>query len=189
MNKKRLLLITIILIFCIFSLSISVAFIIKETTSNNIITFGDVKMELYVTTTKDNKEIKVDDGENLNITYNSFINRNIIITNIGNHPIFVRVSFDLKGKDKNDKTINLDGLINIIQNDNDWIYKDGWYYYKEELNSNFETQKLLIDFEFDIDEITNKYPGSTFTLDINAEAVQSENNKQYVLDVVGWPSK
>lgn len=189
MNKKRLLFITIIFIICICSLSISVAFIIKETISNNTITFGDIKMKLFVTTINDNREVNVSDQDNFDITYNSLVNRNIKVKNIGNHPMFVRVSFDFLGEDKNKKSINLDNLIDVIQNDTNWIYKDGWYYYNEELKPNLNTEKLMVDFIFDIDKITGEYPGSTIKLDINLEVLQSENNEENVLDAVGWPTE
>ena len=187
MKKVWLIIFFIILCFA-FSASISFAFIIKETISNNVITFGDIIMELLLTTKENNIEKNVDDNEKIDITYNSKINRNIKIKNIGKHPLFVRVTLNLVGTSEAGNTIEKMDFIDIVNNSDEWIYKDNWYYFKNAVNENDITEELLLDLNFNIDKITSKYPGSIFTLDINAEAVQAENNNKDILEVVGWPS-
>ena len=84
--------------------------------------------------------------------------------------------------------IELLRYVSIKQKDNEWIYKDGWYYYKNEVSHKEITNDLQINIKFDINEITKKYSGAKFNLDIKAEAIQAENNSDDVLEVVGWPS-
>lgn len=186
--KKVWLILIFIILCCAFSASISFAFIIKETTTNNVITFGDIKMELLVTTKENNVEKNVNDKETIDITYNSKVNRNIKIKNIGKHPLFVRVSINLVGISEDGNTIENMDFIDVMSNSKNWIYKDNWYYYKDVVHEDEGANDLLLDLNFDINKITSRYPGSTFTLDINAEAVQAENNSEDILEVVGWPS-
>ena len=41
----------------------------------------------------------------------------------------------------------------------------------------------------DINEITEKYPGSEFKLNIDAQGVQSKNNGEDVTKAQGWPEE
>ena len=68
------------------------------------------------------------------------------------------------------------------------LYRDGWYYYKQILTPHETTNALMTQVIFqDIDSITQTYPGSQFDLDVDAQAVQSENNTTDVLSATGWP--
>lgn len=187
MSKKLVLFITLIFIVSTLILSITAAFITKEMNSNNIITFGNIKIESNVTTENNNKEEKINNGDSFDITYNSNINRNVQVKNVGDHPAFIRVSFELIGETKQNEIVDIKSLVEIKQKDKNWQYKEGWYYYTQELQSKKETTKLSAFFEFDIDEITAKYPGISITLDINVEAVQAENNNS-IFEAEGWPT-
>lgn len=68
------------------------------------------------------------------------------------------------------------------------MFKDGWYYYKKEVEENEVTSNLITQINFDTNNITSNYPNGEFKIDIKAEAVQAENNEKEVLNVVGWPS-
>ena len=70
------------------------------------------------------------------------------------------------------------------------LYRDGWYYYKQPLAPDEITEELMTQVIFtDIDAITQNYPGSRFDMQVDAQAVQSENNAGHVLSVVGWPEQ
>lgn len=187
MTKKSILLIMIFLV-CTFVISISFAFIIRETTTNNIISFGKLKMKMIVTSNENGNEKNVIDGETVNVTFDSFINRNIIIENICKHPMYVRVAFDLIGQTYENEEINDFSNIELEQIGEGWIYKNGWYYYKNEINKEEKTDKLIVNYNFNVHEIIDQYSNSTYKLKIRAEALQSENNNEDVLNAVGWPS-
>jgi len=178
------------MLFCIFILfsMVTFAFIIKETTISSIITFGSVKMKVIETTIENGIKKEVENGTNIDVTNNSYINRNIKIENIGNHEIYVRVSFDIEGK-KNNIQFDTSSLINLNTENANWIYKDGWYYYKNSIKPNEITDDLKINIHFDIEKITNMYAGCNFNLYIDSEAVQYENNSENVLEAKGWASK
>ena len=92
MNKKLRIILLILFVVLMFFVSTSFAFVSKEVSVGNIITFGNIKMKLIQTTYEDGIEKEILNGDDLNITSNANLNRNIKIENIGKHPMFVRVS-------------------------------------------------------------------------------------------------
>ena len=102
---------------------------------------------------------------------------------------FARISLNLVGTDTNNQTFDANKFVIYNINNEDWIYKDGWYYYKKIVKQDEITSNLLTEVYFNINDITIEYPNSKVKLDINAEAVQAENNNEKVLEAVGWPSK
>ena len=57
----------------------------------------------------------------------------------------------------------------------DWIKIGDWYYYKKELKQGNETAALIKNVRFDGGKMNNDYQGATFTLKVEAEAVQATN--------------
>ena len=104
--------------------------------------------------------------------------------------MYVRVDLGIKGTDKDGNEIkNADALAGYTLNDEDWLYQDGWYYYREALEPGSETEELLTEVIFDIDEISSLYPGGNFDLNVSAQGVQSRNNEDNVLAARGWPEE
>lgn len=190
MNKKCIMIFILLIFIIIFSIFSTVAFITMRIDAKNIITFGNLKMELIETTlNQDNTETIVENNDIIDITNITDLSRIIKIKNIGKHDFFTRVSLNLIGIDKDNIEFNATEYINLDINPTDWVYKDGWYYYKKIVKNNEITSELLTNIRFDVNSITSHYPNGKFKLDINAEAVQAENNSKDVLEVMGWPSK
>lgn len=187
MNKKLILIILLIFVISVSALALSSAFIIKESTSSTIITFGSIKMKLIETTLENGKEIEVLNNDNINISDNANVSRIVKVKNIGKHPIYVRLSLAINNSSQETNDF-LNELIKLNVNEKNWIYKDGWYYYANKLLNDEATKPLLTEITFDVDKLTSLYPGKKFKLDIKAEAVQTENNSENILEVKGWPS-
>ena len=189
--KKRIMIIFLLtIIIVLISIASIVAFISRSTIAKNIITFGNLKMQLIETTLdENNQEVEVDNNENLNITNMPNLSRIVKVKNLGNHDFYARVSLKIIGKDSNNQEIDVTKYVSYNLNTEDWIYKDGWYYYKKIVKQNEYTSSLITEINFDVNSITSKLSDGTIKLDIDAEAVQAENNAENVLDVLGWPSK
>ncbi len=186
-KEKIVILLLVIIAFFIFVVS-TIAFRIYDKTANNVITFGNIKMQLLQTTlNKNNDEIDVNDDENFDITHNSTVSRRIKVKNLGKQEFFLRISLKMIGTDENNKEFNADDFVIYDLNTKDWIYKDGWYYYKNVVKENETTSNLITKIDFDINKITSLYPKSKFKFDVEAQAVQAQNNASNVLDVSGWP--
>ena len=176
-------------ILCLVCVSLTVAFFSISKTANNVITFGNLKMKILQTTIDENgEEVQVSNDDSFDITENSSISRMIKVKNIGKHNFFLRVSLNMIGTDEENNTIDVSDLVSYDLNEEKWIYKDGWYYYKDALAKDEVTDTLITCIIFNTDKITAKYPNSKFKFKVNAEAVQAENNESNVLEAVGWPS-
>lgn len=189
-NSKKNLIITLLsLVIVLFVVTSTVAYITRSTVANNVITFGSLKMKLLQTTlNENNEEIEVDNNEDINITHKSELSRIVKIENLGKHDFYARISLNMVGTDSNNNEFDANEYVTYDVNTNDWIYKNGWYYYKKIVKQNELTSNLITNIEFNINEITTKFPNGNFKLDIKAEVVQAENNADNVLDALGWPS-
>lgn len=189
-SKKNIIITLLIVIILLFSIKFIIAYVTRSTIAKNVITFGSLKMQLIETRLdENNNEIEVEDGENLDITNKSEISRIIKIKNLGNHDFFARVSITISGKNHSDQQIDTNQYVTYNTNTDDWIYKNGWYYYKKIVKPKEISTNLLSEIKFDTDNIMKNYKNANFKLNINAEVVQAENNASDVLDALGWPTK
>jgi len=189
MDKKTYIVVILLIIASMCLITTTIAFITRSIIAENIITFGNLKMQLIETTLDENNvEREVVNNEILDITNHSNVSRIVKIKNMGNHEFFARISLGIIGIDENNEEFNANKLVSYNLNTEDWVYRDGWYYYKKIIKGNETTSNLITEINFDINNITINYPGGKFKFDINAEVVQAENNANDVLDAVGWPS-
>ena len=184
MKKKTII---ILIVLCLITIiSVTYAYIVRETNTSSIITFGSLKMDLIETTIKDGEEVRVTNHDDMDISNTNTASRIVKVKNIGNHPMYVRVSLNIEGKTKSKEAIDTTNLVSMNIKDN-WTYKDGYYYYNEVLNPDETTSELIDEIVFNNNYIVDNYDRSKFTLNIKAQAVQSEHNKENVLEAVGWP--
>jgi hypothetical protein len=183
-------LITLVLFLCLSPAVFTLAFLSRSVTADNVITFGSVKLKLHETYINEKgEEIVFDTGQLINVTSKAEQMRIVRVENVGEHPLFVRVSFAIDSVDADGKKFETADLMKVETHAQDWVYKDGYWYYLSVLYPNEKTKALMTEVIFDIDEITRFYPGSNYELTIDAQGVQSENNEADVLQVVGWPQE
>lgn len=184
MNKK----ITILLLLAILSIltiTISYSYQIIKFKADNIITFGSIKMRLVQKEVVNSREVLIDNKNKINITGKEEVKRFVYVENLGIESIFVRVSLDVFVT-KNSNKILKDNLINFDFDTENWVYKDGWYYYKGLLKGGEKTTHLFDKMLFNIQNSELK---GTIDLDIVVQAVQASNNSDNAIDAEGWPSK
>ena len=91
----------------------------------------------------------------------------------------------------NNKIDNIDVATKNWTNDflNDFVLlDDGWYYYKKILEPGEETTNLITKIDFSLENLDEDIK-KTIRLDIDAQAVQAENQSEDVLMVKGWPEE
>ena len=189
MNKHKY---VIIFLFLIILLCISgtIAFKTTNETANNIITFGNIKVKLIQTTIDNNgEEVEINNDNEFNITTDSSVDRFIKACNVGKQDIYLRISLNTKGFDKNDQEFDANNLVDYVTNNQGWIYKNEYYYYHKALKPNECTETLLKKINFNIDKISSNYPDSSYKFKADLQAVQSKNNAEDVLQAEGWPDK
>lgn len=188
--KKRLIYISLIII-CLLFIVYFYFFLTKENKNDNIITFGNIKMQIIETKLDSNdREVSVKNYEELDVSSTPNLDRIIRVKNLGKESIYIRLSFDLVRLDENNKSYDVtDDMISVNINNDNWILKDNKYYYKYQLKEGQTTKKLVAQIKFNLSQLMKKYPNGRFDLKINAQAVQVKNNKKDILEVEGWPSE
>lgn len=129
--------------------NINAYFIDNETLSSELV-FGTVETEI------------IEDNDTKIIVPGEDFKKVVKVKNIGESPCFVRVKV-LISPEKYKDTLSL----NI--NTNDWEYKNGYYYYKNTLNSGNETTPLFTKLTIPNDLET----GDIFDINIYSESIQS----------------
>lgn len=180
---KNKILVFILLCIIVASALATFAFITRKTDAESIITFGNLKLKLHLYEILDDKKTEVKPDDEISILKMNDLSRILSVENVGNHPMYVRVSLKTYTLEKKE----IDNVISINAKGN-WVYQDGYYYYNKVLNPQDVTSELMDKIEFNTDIINSEYSGKTISLKIEVEAVQSEHNSDNVLDALGWPS-
>lgn len=191
MDKKKITWIAAASVLLMCCAAPTIAFLTKQTETDNVITFGNVRLQLHETTlNEDRQEVEFEEETQTDITHTDRLSRIVRVENIGSQPVYLRVALSMSGIEEDGTTFKADDYVSYQLNEKDWIYDDGWYYYKTELAPELTTEELMTEVIFnDINEITEKYPGSEFKLNIDAQGVQSKNNGEDVTKAQGWPEE
>lgn len=102
------------------------------------------------------------------------ISKKVRIENTGSGSAYIRAKIDIAfdGDDQQELSTELISL-NI---GDDWtLADDGYYYYKNIIDSGEETSNLFTTVYFD-DDMGNDYQNKKLRINIDAEAIQSKNN-------------
>lgn len=95
--------------------------------------------------------------------------------------------FDADGNKMDIPADELAQVIVIVPKTTDWTQKDGWWYYNTAIASGETTKPLFEEVVFSGPNMDNKYQLCTVVIDVTAQAVQKANNKETVLEALGWP--
>ena len=188
MKTKKNLIVVLAIIICASSIFFSYAYFIRVTTSNNVISFGTLKLKLINNYLVDGKEVPIDSSNVIDITNNSEVSRIVRVENIGKHPMFVRIYLDVIMNNQKIDDGLVDDYMTFNLNDN-WIYQDGYFYYRYILDPEEETENLFTKINFDVSKIKSDGHSGKVDLKVNVEVIQSENNAKSVLEAEGWPEK
>ncbi len=159
--------------------------------AENYISFGGVDLKIVQTTlNSEGGEEQYSLSQAQNIASQAKQSRIIRVKNTGSHPLYVRVQPQFNGKDSDEKPFDVAKFVEFEINQEDWVHRDGWYYYKRVLQPDEVSEILLDELIFDVNHITESFPGSTFDVNFYAQGVQSEHQEAAdVLGVVGWPKE
>lgn len=184
MKRTILLLLAIVILIALASYA-TVAYFTAQKTANNIITAGNVIMELHDETT---------DGEPFppnglsGVMPGETVDKIVYVENIGDNAFYTRIKLvgSLFSNDDMRKQ-SRSFLIHLDIDEVNWEYKDGWFYYLSRVESGAQTHTLFTEVLFD-PTIGNEYMNTTLDLEVTAEAVQCANNGATVWDATGWPN-
>ncbi|MFI3227999.1 MAG: hypothetical protein R3Y09_11430 [Clostridia bacterium] len=168
---------------------------VAELTTTNVVTTGNVEIELI-------EEYLDEFGET--VVFDSTLTHEVVpgdsyskipyITNTGSESCYVRIYLATEAT-LGDEVLTADELQFDI-NDVNWVAEDdtsvsGWYRYDGVLESGQSTEPLFTEVAFAL-SMGNDYIGYAIDVNLQAQGVQYEYNEledgETILDVTGWPA-
>jgi len=148
----------------------------------NQFTAGTVKIELHDLTYDDEQNLVSFPGDGIsNVNPGDEYDKIVYVENTGSKAVYVRVKLTPQWK-KGEVALPLTVgeppvyMATFPLVGDKWVlHTDGWYYYKDPVASGSATQHLIDKVVFAGKAMTNDYQGATFTLEVEAEAVQASH--------------
>jgi len=191
MMKKRIFLVAVAICCLALAGTGTAAFFVAQGTAFNVITTGEMAMDLVETTTDDQPFPEEGiHGVMPGMTYD----KKVVVQNIGGVDFYTRILLtgEVLFDDGTTQPLDLTKLELDIDTVN-WTKQGDYYYYNRALTPRGEdgvvdvTEPLFTTVTF-VAELGNEYQNATVKLDVNAEAVQSRNNTDSALTAAGWAS-
>lgn len=157
------------------------AHFVAEETAYNVITTGCLYMDLVEETTNE----KPWPEEGVKDVYPGMtVDKIVTVRNRGSVPFFCKVSLDGKVTAYEGGELPFEH-ITLDLNREQWIEKNGAYYYYRILQPGEETEPLFTTVSFE-PEMGNEYMRAKVNIYVLAQAVQSDNNGEDPLEALGW---
>ena len=182
--KKRML--TAALALCCLAVLATgtLAYFTAEETAQNVITMGSLKMELVELNEEGKPWTNVE-----NIVPGMEVTKKAYVENNGSVDFYTRVKITksfLPAQGEELPQLDTD-LVELDLNEKYWERgEDGFYYYREPVAPDEETEPLFTKVTFSTD-MGNEYQNVQVIIDLEAQAVQSRNNGERALEATGWP--
>lgn len=179
-----------VIVMCLSLLGFgTMAYFTAENTAHNVITSGNIKIELQEWADEDKKIPFPKEGID-GMRPGAEATKVVEVKNTGSNAAYVRVWVEKNFTLSEGVTGETDtDLIKIDFNDTSWtLGEDGYYYYNKALEPGDVTEALFTSVGFDPD-MGNLYQKSTASVEVTAYAVQVANNGETVMDAKGWPER
>lgn len=188
LRKRNLVLALLLLVLLLSAVSSVLTYTTRSTRVKNVVSYGSVKMEIIENTLSGGTEVPYAENVPVRINTDEY-SRIVRLKNIGKHPVYVRLALTLTAEDKAGNTVVIpENFYSFDINTTDWVEDEGWYYYDHAaLTRDEETTNLMTKIMFDHTKLA-ALSDCRLTLNIQAEAVQSEHNGDTVRQALGWPS-
>ena len=185
--KKKILFLTAVLVCLSIAMTGTLAYFTADDVAHNVITTGKVNIALQEWADED----QTVPFENLEgVMPGNEITKIAIVKNTGTAPAWIRVKIDLavtkQITDNEVLPLPSDKVKVNIDTENWKLGTDGYYYYQKALDKGAKTEPIFTSVLFD-KGMGNEYQGSTASVDVFAEAVQTANNGVSVNEASGWP--
>ena len=183
--KRKLLLLSVLAI-CVATLAAgTLAYFSADGTARNVITTGNVKIELKEW---EDEACTQPFQDKTGVMPGTKVTKIVEVKNTGTGAAFVRLYVEKNVYDANQTPMKSDP-VSLDFNDTDWTYSEseGYYYYNRPLEPGKTTEPLFTTVTFD-PLMGNDYQNATAHVKVIAYAVQSANNGDSPQAAKGWPS-
>lgn len=117
----------------------------------------------------------------------------VVTVRCNEQPAWVRANYtvtflDAEGEKMDLPEEELNKVIRIAPDSNNWTWKDGWWYCNEALNTGKSTKPLFHTVSFSGIHMGNEYQQCKILVDVYTQAVQKAHNGETVMEALGWPA-
>lgn len=190
--KKKVLVLAVLAIAIAIAATGTLAYFTATGTARNVITSGGISIAIEEKTQNGDALVDFPKGGLQGIMPGTTASKIVRIKNTGPNEAWIRVQITsyITGSDKEELPDMIDGQIPVMTYEvlPGWTLKDGWYYYNDPVAPGAKTDELLQEVAF-APQMGNEYQNCRANLVITAEAVQTANNGETVLEALGWPSE
>ena len=187
--KKKILVCALIAICLSIAAYGTVSFFTHEDTATNVVTMGNIKIEVKELTVTNDKAVPVNSDDEIGIVPGIEVSRIVLVENVGNNDAWIRIqvqtAIELAGGVEGESDLS---LIELDINTEFWTLKDGYFYYNEKLEPSQTTKPLFTTVKFS-ETMGDLYQESTATIAVYVQATQTANNGNTVFEAAGWPVK
>ncbi len=180
MIKKKLFSLAVIVLCLSVAGGGTLAYFSDRTVAHNVITSGNIKIDLLETRADGSTFENV-----IGVMPGASVEKVVQVKNIGDNDAWIRVRVEKELTKANGQAGDAD-LLGINFDSRNWIARDGYYYYDKTLKSGDVTEPLFESVQFNA-SMGNDYQNSTAQVYVFAQATQTANNGETVLEANGWP--
>lgn len=163
------------------------AYFSYQDTATNVITAGDVKIDLQEWALPDGGGEPVPFEDVMDVMPGMEVSKIVQIKNIGGQAAWVRISLEksIVLADGMEGEVDL-SFVSYDLNTQYWTEQNGYYYYNTILKSGETTKPLFTKVTFSPD-MSNLYQHSKAKIEVDAQATQVIHNGETVFEATGWP--
>lgn len=183
--KRKLLIVSVLAILVAVTAAGTLAYFTDTGTAHNVITTGNVKIELKEW---EDEACTQPFQDKTGVMPGTKVTKIVKVENTGTGAAFLRLYVEKNVYDANQTPMKSDP-VSLNFNDTDWTYSEseGYYYYNRPLEPGKTTEPLFTAVTFAA-EMDNRYQNATAHVKVIAYAVQSANNGDSPQAAKGWPS-
>ena len=187
--KKKILVIAFIAVCLSIVAYSTTAFFSVDDTATNVITMGNIKIELEELAIPDDGGDPVPFGDVIDVLPGTNVSKIVQVKNTGNNSAWIRISIDKAIELAEGVNGEVDvALVSLNVNTENWTELDGYYYYNTALNAGETTEPLFTTVSF-ASNMGNIYQQSKAIIKVFAQATQTANNGETVFNAAGWPAE
>lgn len=185
--KKKILVCAFIAVCLSIVAYSTTAYFTYEDTATNVITMGNIKIELQELAVPDGGGEPIPFEDAIDVLPGTDVSKIVQVKNIGVQSAWIRVSVAKSILLADGVTGDVDlSLVTYDLNDQYWTEQDGYFYYKDILDPGETTEPLFTKVMF-ASEMSNMYQQSKAIIEISAQATQVIHNGETVFEAAGWP--
>ncbi len=181
MMKRKITVLLLVAICVAIAATGTLAYFNQEDTAHNVITTGGVDIEVQEWADEAMTEPFADQT---GVMPGTSVTKIALVKNTGSAAAWLRVKLDVAVQGADKESLSTEPI--VLDIGENWKLQDGYYYYQKPLAPGELSDPIFTTVTFK-PEMGNEYQRATATVDLSAQAVQTANNGDNVMDAKGWP--